>query len=253
MRVVLSGCGGDELFGGYARAVALVHDRPPPGLEAYAPLFARLEGLDPARRAFAALDRRPGSYWTRAFLDAHAAPEEEFVEAFSFGALDASAAAARAEMAITLPALLQVEDRVSMASSVEARVPLLDRRLLRVAGRLAPEARVDAAGRAKALLRDAAAPVLPPAVRARRDKMGFPLPLGDWFAGPWREFAREVLLDRATRERGWVDASRVEAALDGGGRYDRGLVSALWLELWCRTFLDGRPGPMRGPSAPKTT
>jgi len=253
VRVVLSGCGGDELFGGYARAVALVRDTPPQGLEAYAPLFARLAGLAPARRAFAALDRRGDSLLSPAFLEAHPAPEEEFAEAFAFGGLDPAAAAARAEMAITLPALLQVEDRMSMAWSVEARVPLLDRRLLRVAGRLAPEARVDPSGRAKALLRDAGGPVLPPAIRARRDKMGFPLPLRDWFAGPWRDFARDVLLDRATRERGWVDAARVDAALDGAGRYDRGLVAALWIELWCRAFLDGKPGPLHRPAVSPTT
>jgi len=227
VRILLSGCGGDELFGGYARAVALVRDEPPPELAHYAPLFARVRGLPPAERAYALLERTP-------FPHAPAPPRAAFLEAFAEGGLDPLAAAARAEVNIILPGLLQVEDRVTMAHSIESRVPLLDRRLLRVAGRLAPAQRVDAAGRAKALLRDAAAPHLPAAVRDRRDKMGFPLPLRDWFAGPWREPAREILHDRRTIERGFVDPD----ALTGHDRYDRGLYSAVLFELWCRTFLD---------------
>ena len=60
-----------------------------------------------------------------------------------------------------------------------------------------------------------------------------------WFAGPWRAFTRDVLLDKTTRERGMVDPVGVEEVLAGGGTFDRGLYSALALELWCRSFLDG--------------
>ncbi|MEM8883006.1 MAG: asparagine synthase (glutamine-hydrolyzing) [Planctomycetota bacterium] len=233
VRILLSGCGGDELFGGYARAVALVFDEPPPHWERYAPLFERVRDLPPAERAFALLDRRGEPTPLR----------DAFVEAFGEGELDPLAAAARVEMQITLPGLLQVEDRVTMAHGLEGRVPLLDRRLLRVAARLAPELRVDANGRAKAVLRDAASPHLPASVRARTDKMGFPLPLRDWFAGPWRERTREILLDRRTMERGWLDEAAVERALTGQGHYDRGLYSALLFELWNRTFLDETERP----------
>lgn len=238
VRILLSGCGGDELFGGYARAAALAHDEPPAGLEAYAPLFRRVRGLPPAERAFALLDRRSPALFTADFLAAHPAPVEEFRELFAAGDLHPLAAAARAELEITLPALLQVEDRITMAFSLEGRVPLLDRRLLRTAMRLAPEARVSADGTLKALFRRAAAPVLPPAVRARKDKMGFPLPLDAWLQGPWRSFARDTLLESRTLQRGMLDRRGVEAALLEPGRYDRGLYAALALELWCRAFLD---------------
>jgi len=237
-RVILSGCGGDELFGGYARAAALVLDAPPPGLEAYAPLFARARGLPPAERALALLDRRRPELFARDFLAAHPAPVPELLEAFAAGALPPLAAAARIEARITLPALLHVEDRTTMAFSLEGRVPLLDRRLLRAAARLPEEARVGPGGRLKALFRAAAAPHLPEAVRAREDKMGFPLPLGAWLAGEWREFARDLLLSRRARERGMVEPRGVEAALADPGRYDRGLYALLFLEQWCRTFLD---------------
>jgi len=130
------------------------------------------------------------------------------------------------------------EDRITMAFSLEGRVPLLDRRLLRTAMRLAPEARVAADGRPKALFREADAAALPPAVRDRKDKMGFPLPLGEWLRGPWRAFAGDTLLDARTLGRGMLERRGVEAALMDPGRYDRGLYAALALELWCRAFLD---------------
>lgn len=232
VRILLSGCGGDELFGGYARAAAITRDEPPPGLEAYAPLFARVKGLDPRARVLALLDRRGDALFTREFLDAHPPPHEEFLDRFKGDAL-------RAELGITLPALLHVEDRVTMAFGIEGRVPLLDRRLLRSAVRLGDAARVDGSGRLKALLRDAASPLLPAVVRARRDKMGFPIPIGTWCAGPWREMIRDVCCGPRARARGMIDGAGVEHALERPGRYDRGLFAALFLELWSRTFLDG--------------
>jgi len=239
VKVLYSGCGGDELFGGYARCAAMAFDRPPAGLEAYAPLFARAAGCAfPAGRALALLDRRPGALFSADFLAAHPAPAEEFQERFFANGLEPLAAAARAEREVVLPGLLQVEDRVTMAFGLEGRVPLLDRRLLKAAGRLGPEQRVDQAGTLKALLRDAAAPLLPPAVRERRDKLGFPLPLGEWLAGPWRGFVLDVLEDRRTKERGIADRDAAKRALDEAGRYDRGLVSLLAFELWCRRYLD---------------
>ncbi len=232
VRILLSGCGGDELFGGYARTAAVTLDEPPPGLEAYAPLFARVRGLAARERVQALLDRRTDSLFTRDFLASHPPPHAEFVERFRGDA-------ARAELGITLPALLHVEDRVTMAFGIEGRVPLLDRRLLRSAVRLGDAARVDGAGRLKALLRDAAGPLIPETVRARRDKMGFPLPVGAWCAGPWRDMVRDVCCGPRARARGMIDAVGVERALDRPGRYDRGIFAALFLELWHRTFLDG--------------
>ncbi|MHC5052100.1 MAG: asparagine synthetase B family protein, partial [Planctomycetota bacterium] len=94
VRILLSGCGGDELFGGYARAVALVRDAPTAGLEAYAPLFARVRDLPPPRRAFALLDRRAPALFCPDFLAAHPAPTEEFHDLFAQGDVDPLAAAA---------------------------------------------------------------------------------------------------------------------------------------------------------------
>ncbi len=234
VRILFSGCGGDELFGGYARTAAAELDHPPAGLEAYEPLFSRVRGRSPSDRMFKLFDRRAPGIFHKEFL---ATAATSFAHTTPPG-LSPSAQSAVHETHVTLPALLQVEDRVTMAHGIEGRVPLLDRRLLRCAGKLAPHHRVDADGRLKALFRDAAAPYLPAPIRARTDKMGFPLPLADWFAGPWRAFARDVLLDKTTRERGMIDPAGVEAALLRRDRYDRGLYGALALELWWRRFFD---------------
>ena len=83
--------------------------------------------------------------------------------------------------------------------------------------------------------------VLPDAI-LNRPKMGFPVPFANWTRGAWNAVAREVLLDRRTRERGLIDSDAVDRLLtrhasgqtDGGDR----IWSLLNLELWYRTFID---------------
>jgi hypothetical protein len=68
--------------------------------------------------------------------------------------------------------------------------------------------------------------------------MGFPLPVGAWCAGPWRDLVRDTCLSPRARGRGMIDPLAVERALERPDRFGRGLYAALFLELWCRTFLD---------------
>jgi asparagine synthase (glutamine-hydrolysing) len=90
--------------------------------------------------------------------------------------------------------------------------------------------------------------VLPDSI-LKRPKMGFPVPFSSWMRGPWNAIARDVLLDRRSRERGLIDPQAVDRLLtdhaggrpgspgsqDGGDR----IWSLLNLELWHRTFIDG--------------
>ena len=140
-----------------------------------------------------------------------------------------------------LPELLRYEDRNSMAHSLEARVPLLDHRLVELAFSL-PGDELIRRGETKSVLRRALDDLLPPQVRHRRDKLGFVTPEGRFLRGKLGELASDVFASRAFAERGLVDAAAARRRLD---RHRRGELTAgmeLWralnLELWAQRFLD---------------
>jgi asparagine synthase (glutamine-hydrolysing) len=142
-----------------------------------------------------------------------------------------------------LPELLRYEDRNSMAQSLEARVPFLDYRLVELMFSLDASELIDR-GRTKAVLRRALGDFLPPTVRDRVDKLGFVTPEADWLRGALGDLATEVFASRSFADRGWVDPAAARRRLE---RHRRGELNAgfeLWralnLELWARSFLDGR-------------
>ncbi len=142
-----------------------------------------------------------------------------------------------------LRALLHSEDRNAMAFGVEARLPFLDHRLVELLDSLDPACKLRA-GQTKAILREAMKGLLPEPVRLRRDKMGFVTPEAQWFRGPISQDVRQVLSDRRTRERGYLDTRAAQRAFEAhvAGRVD--LSRAIWrwlnVELWCRCFSDER-------------
>ncbi len=272
VRVVLGGQGGDELFGGYTRylvayleacikgAIDGTHERGQfvvtfesivpnlSQLRGYEPLLTHFwrEGLfEPAdRRYFRLVDRGSSS---RACVRPEVASGpagysvwERFAEVFNAG--DCGSLINRMthfDQQTLLPSLLQVEDRVSMAASLESRVPLLDHRIAEMAVSLPPSMKY-AGGRSKHILREAAAGIVPPVVLARTDKMGFPVPLKRWTAqAPVRDFVHDVLLGSAARTRGVIDTARVETLLAGGTLPERDLWGLLCLELWQQVCIDG--------------
>jgi asparagine synthase (glutamine-hydrolysing) len=137
--------------------------------------------------------------------------------------------------------LLMKQDQMSMSASIESRVPFLDHVLVEFAARLPDRLKLDGFT-TKRILREACRGVVPDRILTR-PKMGFPVPFARWMRGPWHAAAREVLLDRRTRERGIVNPAGVSRLLDEhrAGRRDGG--DAIWallnLELWYRTFVDG--------------
>lgn len=136
--------------------------------------------------------------------------------------------------------LLMKMDRMSMAASLEARVPFLDHRLVDFAFSLPSEWKWNR-GRGKAILRDAYADQLPEIV-LKRPKAGFPIPVGEWFRGSLSGFLRDVLLDPGVARRGVLNPREVERVLEDHlqGRRDRRreLWTLLNLELWYREFID---------------
>jgi asparagine synthase (glutamine-hydrolysing) len=141
---------------------------------------------------------------------------------------------------VSLPGDMLVKvDRMSMANSLEVRVPLLDHVLVEHVSALPVDLRFPR-WRLKGLLKDVMADVLPSSI-LNRPKHGFTVPITNWFRGDLASFAREVLLDDSVRKRGLVDARAIENALATHEGGTRNLSSVLWalliFELWCRQTL----------------
>jgi asparagine synthase (glutamine-hydrolysing) len=131
---------------------------------------------------------------------------------------------------------------MSMATSVEARVPFLDHHLVEFVAALPVSLKIRTLG-TKQLLRHTMCDFLPPHTLARR-KHAFLVPVDQWLRGPLRDFLRETLLTERARQRGWLDPTVVEAMVDahrtGTASYGQQIWNLLCLELWARVFLDGR-------------
>jgi asparagine synthase (glutamine-hydrolysing) len=134
-----------------------------------------------------------------------------------------------------LPFYLQVEDRNSMAHSVEARVPFLDHRLVALSFSLPADWKVRGPW-GKYVLREAMRGRIPEVVRTRLDKMGYPIPLREWIAGPLYEPVQDLLASRAARERGLYDIAAIRRDLERHRRGEVDLAKAIFnvaqLEVW---------------------
>jgi asparagine synthase (glutamine-hydrolysing) len=140
--------------------------------------------------------------------------------------------------------LLVKVDRMTMATSLEARSPFLDHQLTEVAARLPVEQKFPN-GNLKAITKEILKKTLPQDL-IDRPKAGFGVPLNDWFAGELSGWVRELLLGEQCTGRGFLNRTGMERLLNEhvktNGRAGHG--HRLWLlvlfELWCRTFLDQR-------------
>jgi asparagine synthase (glutamine-hydrolysing) len=269
-KVVLGGQGGDEIFGGYVRYLiayfeqcikgaidgtmhtgnfVVTYESIIPNLETlreYKPLLREFwrDGLfdDLDARYFRLIDRAPGLGdeidWAQL---GEYSPFESFREIFHGPNVKNESyfdSMTHFDFKTLLPALLQVEDRVSMAHGLESRVPLLDHPLVELAATMPADVKFKD-GHLKHVLKTAFDEVLPEPVRNRRDKMGFPVPLQEWMrGGPVREFVVDTLSSDAARGRSLVDNSKVLERFDQEPRFGRKLWGLLSLELWQRAFHD---------------
>lgn len=271
VKVVLGGQGGDELFGGYARylvgyleqalkgainqtqeegehLVSLQSIIPHlPVLKDYTPLLSQFwsKGIfeDMDKRYFHLIDRSQG-------MDKILHPEmfEIFSKEYLFSTfqkvfnhpdtLSYINKMTHFDQKTLLPALLQVEDRVSMHISLESRVPLLDTRISDLVTSIPPVLKFQG-GRTKHLLKKAATNLLPKAILNRKDKMGFPVPIKEWMqGGPVKDFITDVLLSKKSKDRGIYKISSLENMISNPGVGARQLWGALSLELWHQQFID---------------
>ena len=141
--------------------------------------------------------------------------------------------------------LLMKQDQMSMAASIESRVPFLDHKLVEFTARLPERLKLRGAA-TKYVLRRAMKGVLPEAILTR-PKMGFPVPLGAWLRGRHRGVLDEYVTGERASARGIFDAGFVRglAAEHVSGTRDHS--SRLWslinFEVWLRRFMDGEPAP----------
>jgi asparagine synthase (glutamine-hydrolysing) len=273
--VVLTGEGSDELLAGYGKypRVALnwkaggVYERMVPS--ALRASVAR--GIVPrlprrlaryARRSFLAMDRSPEAMFFDNFasirlgdqqtllapdLRATATRDSAYAASMSyFNALNGTSTfldrLLYADIKTYLVELLMKQDQMSMAVSIESRVPFLDHKLVEFASTLPDEWKLQG-WTTKRVLREAMKGLLPESI-LNRPKMGFPVPFAAWTRGAWNAVARDVLLDRRARERGIFEPHAVDTLLrahaagtiEGGDR----IWTLVNLELWHRTFIDGQ-------------
>jgi asparagine synthase (glutamine-hydrolysing) len=275
--VVLSGDGGDELFGGYDRylphARVAAFDRwCPPAVRPLASVVWPLlphgaTGKNFLRRA--ARDAR-GRYLDEIGffqrdekaslllpdLRRRLAPtdaEDRMAERFArLSALPWDAQMMHLDFETYLPEdILTKVDRTSMAHSIESRVPLLDNEVVEYAARLPSSLKIRD-GRRKHILKRAAATVLPPGILQRR-KQGFGVPLKVWFRGGLRDLFGDVLLSPRAQQRGYFDGRFVDRLvrehLDGRRDHTLRLWALVVFELWHRQYLDAPPAVHGEPPA----
>jgi asparagine synthase (glutamine-hydrolysing) len=137
--------------------------------------------------------------------------------------------------------LLMKQDQMSMAASIESRVPFLDHPLMEFAAGMPEEMKLRS-GTTKYVLREAMKGFLPQEILTR-SKMGFPVPVGSWFKDRYRPVVEEYVLGGRARERGLFQRPIVEQLVREHQRGDENHWERLWslvnLEIWQRLFIDG--------------
>jgi len=270
VKVVLSGEGGDEAFAGYSNYAHLLKlermKRSVGPLRALAwPALATAFRLLPGARYqkyrhFAAKPLR--EYYLGRTYDPtnpfNAAPAKtlsgDLLAAFQRGAPEHyfDQLNARGSEWGTLSHMLYVDtrswlpddllikaDKITMANSLELRVPFLDHRVLEFSARL-PDAYKIQGSVQKRILRHVLADKVPSEILSR-PKAGFPVPFQRWFREELRGFLRDLLLDRRAIERGYFEKRALEALLEANaerGEHSSALFCLAVLELWHQAFVD---------------
>jgi asparagine synthase (glutamine-hydrolysing) len=275
LTVMLSGMGGDEVFAGYPRQMAMqiasafdpvpallrrplmktVADILPGGLpgKLTAPLrnakkFARSAALDFEDRYLGY-----GTYFTndmkhRLYSDEWRTLTRDYDPYAAHRAYFARASHAAplnqllyVDLKTFLPCLnLATTDKTSMAANLEVRVPFLNREMIEMAARMPPRLKLRGLRR-KYILKRALESVLPKDVIWRK-KAGFGAPIRSWLRGPLRPLIDDLLSEEAVKRRGMFRPGEVrrvlEANFSGREDYNLQVFQLLGLELWHRTFID---------------
>ena len=270
LKVILGGQGGDEVFGGYVRYLVSYFEQCIKGaiegtmhsgkyvvtyesiipnlatLREYKPLLKEFwkEGLFEERdkRYFRLVNRANGLSreinWE--LLEPYSA-FETFRKIFWGQNVEKESyfdSMTHFDFKTLLPALLQVEDRMSMAHGLESRVPLLDHPLVEFAATIPSNIKFEN-GQLKHLLKMCFERDLPEEVNRRTDKMGFPVPLSDWLQGELKDFVSDIFHSQKASLREYLNpAFDIGSLIEGEGKFTRKVWGLLSLEVWQQEFHD---------------
>ncbi|HLL74672.1 MAG TPA: asparagine synthase (glutamine-hydrolyzing) [Pyrinomonadaceae bacterium] len=278
VKVVLTGEGSDEMLAGYERYYKTLYNL------ALGPVYYKLTGERLRRAVRERIERLPAASRVRhklvrtplclapdietlyfdnfavftrrmqqSLLTADARERAGTIDPYAdmrryFDAADADSLLDRMLYADTktyLHELLMKQDQMSMAASIESRVPFLDHKLVEFTARLPERLKLRRRWTTKYVLRRAMKGLLPEPILARR-KMGFPVPVGKWFRNEFRHVVDEYVLSDRAASRGVFDQEFVRTMVArhaAGENHSERLWALVNFEMWLRRFVDGEAAP----------
>lgn len=268
-KVVLGGQGGDEIFGGYTRYLVAYFEQCIKGAiegtiddqkyivtyESIIPNLTALRNYKPMlrdfwssglfeesdRRYFRLINRAPAlrDYIHQETLSEYD-PYQTFHDIFYAENLNNTCYfdnMIHFDFKTLLPALLQVEDRMSMAHGLESRVPLLDDEIIEFVATVPANFKLKA-GDMKHIFKKSMNRYLPDSIRKRMDKMGFPIPFNQWIKNEAKDFVHDILTSRQAASRELINNRKVVEKIESESDFGRNIWGVLCLELWQRIFHD---------------
>lgn len=271
-KVVLGGQGGDEIFGGYTRYLVAYFEQCIKGAienrldgqnfvvtyESIIPNLVALKNYKPMLREFwrkglfEDLDKRYYHLINRTStlknevnwdnLPKEYKPFDKFQKIFNGKNVSMESyfdKMTHFDFKTLLPALLQVEDRMSMAHGLESRVPFLDHNLVEFAATMPANIKFKN-GTLKMSLINAMKHELPDKIVNRKNKMGFPVPLNDWLKhdSKVREYVNDLFRSQNAKQRHLFNNKEIIVSLENETKFGRKIWGLLSLEIWFKIFVD---------------